>query len=300
MKSMSGGNSATHHLGGVEPQASWGKRLARFTKRTGAHFLWMGLMAGGLLGCSKGGNVGPEEIPTPISATSAGARQPDAAPAPTLPPENAVPVQRNDIYPGEVLLDDFSKCDASLKTMLQGWWYTYDDRDKEGERACNHGNSSSELKLFLGGYPPSPCGLAWRATLSTKARYAFAGMGVGLDGLDLNRFKKMVIVVRGDGRDYRVKFPMQEQQARARAGNCGNDNWNFYGQTFACGNGSKEWVSIRVDLTTLTRDPQWRTTEKSAEVTPLNLSQVKVMEFQTLGETGQNFACDIGMVKFIP
>lgn len=258
------------------------------------------LLLASMGGCSKGGGLAPEEIPTPISATSAAARPPDPVPGPTMPPENAVPVVRSDVYPGEVLLDDFSRCDASLKTMFDGWWYTYDDRDREGERPCNHGSSSSELRIFLGGYPPSPCGLAWRARLESRARYAFGGVGVGLDGIDLGRFKKMVIVVRGDGRDYRAKFPMQEQQAKARAGACGNGYWNYYGQTFTCGNGSQEWVSVRFDLTTLTRDPTWRISDKNEPVPPLNLSAVKAIEFQTIGESGQSFSCDIGMVKFIP
>lgn len=254
------------------------------------------LLSGSLLSCQLGHDT---ETPrgNPSSESSTVARQ--EAAAPTLPPESAPPLVRDDIKVGELLVDDFSRCDASLENRLEGFWYPFTDQNQPGEKACNHGSLSSELRVALGGSPPSPCHLEWRATLKSQHWFAFAGMGVSLGETSLQRYSKLYMITRGDGMTYRVKFPMQEQQVRARQGACGNDDWNAFGANFICGNGTSRWVAVRVELSQLQRDPGWRT-RGLAPQPPLNLSDVKALEFQTVGSSGQSFQCDVGLVKFMP
>lgn len=250
-----------------------------------------------LVACTEDATPPPEKVAQ--SAVDMAPR-PSVPAAPVMPAEDAPPLERSDIRPGELLLDDMSRCDAALQTRIGTWWYTFDDRDRPGEKACNHGSSTSEIKVILDGYPPSPCALQWKTQLESKHLYAFGGIGVGLGELNLQRYKKVFLVVRGDGNQYRVKFPMQAQQIRARQGVCGNDDWNFYGDTFACGNGTRDWVSIRIDLETIAKDPTWRRVGAATTPMPLDLSDVKSIEFQTIGDKGQTRVCDIGLVKLIP
>lgn len=270
----------------MKSQQSWSSRSAGRAGR------WRGiLLAGCFVGCFPENREQP--VVTPVSSD-----QIPVAPSPTLPPEGAPDLERQDIRPGEMLVDDMSRCASDLRTRINTWWYTYDDQDKPGDKVCNRGLSRSTLRVALGGYPPSPCALEWRAVLETRYTFSFAGIGVGLGDVDLSKFKKVFMVVRGDGKNYRMKFPMVEQLNRARRGSCGNDDWNFYGARFACGNGSRTWVAIRIELSELTRDA--RSSERAGQALRFDPRDVKSLEIQTEGISGDQFACDIGMVKLIP
>lgn len=251
-----------------------------------------GLLVGNILSACFPDNKS-QPVVTPVSSD-----QVPVIPSPTIPPEGAPELERQDIRAGELLVDDMSRCSSDLRTRINTWWYTYDDQDKPGEKICNRGLSRSVLRVALGGYPPSPCALEWRATLETRYTFSFAGIGVGLGDADLAKYKKVFMVVRGDGKNYRMKFPMVEQLNRARRGGCGNDDWNFYGARFACGNGSRTWVAIRIDLSELTLDPRWSQHEKPQS--RFDARDVKSLEIQTEGVSGDSFACDIGLLKLIP
>lgn len=269
---------------------------AQWTSRGSIQSILSLFLGVSLLGCQLGHeNDPPRGIPSTETTTQAQSN----APPPTMPPESAPPLVRDDIKPGELLVDDFSRCDAALENRLGGYWYPFTDQNQPGEKACNHGSSSSDIRVALGGSPPSPCHLEWRATLKSDHRFAFAGMGVSLGEVTLQRYGKLYMITRGDGQTYRVKFPMQEQQVRARQGACGNDDWNAFGANFICGNGTSRWSVVRVELSQLQRDPAWRSRGTGAQ-TPLNLADVKAIEFQTVGSSGQSFQCDIGLVKFMP
>ena len=212
---------------------------------------------------------------------------------------DAVVEDGRDAMPGPLLIDDFSSCDPALASAIGATWYAFEDRDRPEDGVawndCNHGSSTSAVELLHEGTGSSGCALRWSGEVTTAFEYGFAGVGIDISSVDLTRFGRLVLVVRGDG-EYRLKLPMAEQAARAQAGPCGNGDWNFFGATFRCGDGTSAWVETAFDLRAppLAQESGWGTpwTFDKADV-----SQIQI---QTIGQPIASFRCDIGAVRLEP
>ena len=176
------------------------------------------------------------------------------------------------------IIDDFFICSEDFMTSLETYWYTYDDTEEP-----NNGTSVSERTLLSsGGYGDSECALSWTGTVTDTYEYGFAGLGMELGDLDMSGYSEMVLVVRGDGDNYRVKFPLRSQV----------NEFDYLGKNFSCGDGSSNWQEVRIKLDSLAQEG-W------GEKVDLDKSQMFQLQFQTTTRPISSFNCDLGLVYVI-
>ncbi len=138
------------------------------------------------------------------------------------------------------------ECDPYFGSPIGQYWYTFADD------ACKHGTSVSLLQLLHTGNDGLGCTLRWFGGVTTTVTDPFAGVGVNLTRTDLATKTELRMEVRGDGRSYRAQFVRKLQlDEDAKDEDCTNDNWDFYGQEFVCGDGTSAWSPVTVDLRAL-------------------------------------------------
>jgi hypothetical protein len=148
-----------------------------------------------------------------------------------------------------------AQCDPLQGSPLGQVWYVF------GDDQCHLGFSVAFVELVHTGWDGLGCTLNWTGHIERKHfQHPFAGIGVDLER-DIRDASKMLLEVRGDGRDYRAEFILASQLDRIeRAPDDRNDSedcdalpWDFFGHQFTCGDGTNEWQEIEIDLATLTR-----------------------------------------------
>lgn len=261
-----------------------------------------------LVGCTtdgeKKGKVRLDQVEEPAAAPAASAEATAATPlAPVADPSAGMPrpPAGSDAFvmvdPKTVKLTDqvltkgltagdepvasrTAECDANFGSPLGRYWYTFADD------ACRHGTSVSLLQLLHTGNDGLGCTLRWFGGITTAVSDPFAGVGVNITRTDLATKNHVLIEVRGDGRTYRAQFVRKLQlDEDAKDEDCTNDNWDFYGQEFVCGDGTSSWSPVSVDLHTL---------KQLGFGTPvaLDLSDAERFQIVTRNTTEVGFQCE--------
>ena len=183
----------------------------------------------------------------------------------------------------EVVIDDFSSCDPDLASKLGTQWYTFDDMESGG-------TSTSVIELVQEGYGESECSLHWYGEVTDAASWAFAGMGVSILPVAFEMYGQMILVVRGDGREYRAEFPMLYQDESCQEVNM--YDCDYYGFTFFCGNGSSTWKEVSIPFDSLEQEG-W------GDHWGWDPDDVADFQVHTLGQPIEEYQCKIGLVKLL-
>ncbi len=230
------------------------------------------------LGASASGSAAPSTAPSVTSEDDAGAMVPNSADAGTGHTEPSYPDGGSLQTAAKLLIDDFSSCDAGLMSRLQSSWNPYDDKHKP-----NNGTSTSAAILLRSGFGTSPCALRWLGTVTTAYEFGFAGIALDLPNVKAGEFRQLVFRVRGDGRQHRISFPLRQQLAE--------QEYNYFGSTFACGDKSSAWVQVAVNLSALKQEEGW------GQKRNLDLNSIAKLQIQTVERPILSFQCDIGRVE---
>lgn len=178
-------------------------------------------------------------------------------------------------------------CDARFAGLLGQHWFAFVDTDPP----CRQGNSRSWLEILADESDDQRCTVRWTGSVGSAYQYGFAGVGSELTMTNLYGYRRIVLETRGDGQAYRMALPMLQQMYRAReARNCDDKNYDFYGQLFACGDGSENWVPTIVDLEQLSQQG-W------GNVWPLRLEDVYQLQIQTTSRPLNAFQCDFRVLR---
>ncbi len=177
-----------------------------------------------------------------------------------------------------LVIDDFSTCNPTLRAKTNTYWYSYDDTPEP-----NRGTSTSVASIFRPGFGGSPCALRWTGTVTTAYTYGFAGLGLDVRPIQFGDRRRLLLMVRGDGRNYRISLPMSTQIAAKE--------YNFYGAVFSCGNGTPAWFGVPVETVDLKQESGW------GIVRPLDVKTVVGIQIQTMDRPIAAFQCDIGLVR---
>ncbi len=192
---------------------------------------------------------------------------------------NAGVIQQSGPRVNEVVVDDFATCDPYFTGRFRGSWFVYSDQG-----APNYGSSTATLTMVRESTGTSPCFLRWSGNVTTDFKYGYAGFGLDISALSLNQYKTLRMLVRGDGRPYRVRFPMSPQLQDGES--------NYYGATYSCGDGSSNWTSVAIRFQDLSQEQGWGVARA------LDLNTVTQFSIQTFGQPVANFHCDISLVWF--
>lgn len=165
-------------------------------------------------------------------------------------------------------------------------WYTYQDN------ACMHGDSTSEIEELPEEGNGVTCPLRWKAKVGAAATQGFSGVSTELGISNVGTYAKVVLLVRGNGRKIRARFPMLKQLTNAEMNpdGCSSADYDMYGQEFACGDGSERWVEVAVDLGTLTQQGWGR-------AWPLERTDFYMMQLQSADSNPGTFQCDFRILR---
>ena len=175
--------------------------------------------------------------------------------------------------PGSKVIDDFDACDAK-SSSIETYWYTYNDNSEP-----NNGTSTGEKSNIREGYAQSKCSLHWEGKVTTAFEYGFSGLGLDVLPVDMSAHEKMVIVLRGDGRSYRIKFPLSTQVGES----------DHFGINVKCGDGTDTWKKLEFDLLDIEQEG-WGVKRD------LELDKILQLQIQTTGQPISAFNCDLGLV----
>jgi len=127
------------------------------------------------------------------------------------------------------------------------------------------------------------CALRWKGNVTTKYQWGYAGIGLGVSSVSFGKAKKVVLMTRGDGKSVRLKLPMGQQEK--------NKEYNNYGAPFACGDGSGNWKKVEISFDQLQQEQGW------GAARPLDLGDIALLQFQTMGQPLSSYQCDLGQVS---
>ncbi len=146
---------------------------------------------------------------------------------------------------GDGRIGRLAQCDPLRGSPLGQVWYVF------GDDQCEAGTSVSFVEMLHNGWDGNGCTLRWMGRITRKLDHGFAGIGTGLDR-DIRSASKVVMEVRGDGDTYRAEFILRAQlDAAMQRETCIDDDWDFYGQQFKCGDGTDVWTEVEIDISSL-------------------------------------------------
>ena len=192
------------------------------------------------------------------------------------------PNEKKEIAPEE---GDVVHCDPTFVEEIGKLWYVYNDD------GCHHGGSSSELKVLAEGVVGKSCQVRWSGRVTAGYANGYTGMATHLGGANLGVYRTLKFRVRGDGRAYRMSFPMDMQlkSQNFEENGCDNRDFDLFGKDFTCGDGTETWMDVEVHMQHLGQEGWGR---KWA----FDSSQVHNIQIQTKGSPISSFQCDVELV----
>lgn len=168
--------------------------------------------------------------------------------------------------------DDAADCNNQAN--WGGHWYTYNDHGNGGNSAIWPPSENmipgAEFIMSSPGFGGvTDCAARLTGNVTTAYQYGFIGMGVATNGNnDLSGYSGVSITVRGDGKNYSIKFKAIDTI------NTGHNDYKF---NFTAPAG---WITIGVPFTSLTQESGWGTVVDRNLV----IANVTDIQFQTVGQ----------------
>ena len=186
-------------------------------------------------------------------------------------------------------------CSPQEGSAVDRNWWTFGDRDIIPWGAdCVAGTSDSFVERVHDLDDTDLCAVSWTGTTTEAISYGFAGLGTNFAQSDWSSAQGLVLMVRGDGRSYRVELPMgaQMEAAANAASSCGDPNRDAYGMDFACGNGSMAWEKVIVP---------WKALKQNGwgEKVAFNPKDLRQLQVKTTFRPAEAFRCDVYIAEIL-
>jgi hypothetical protein len=163
-------------------------------------------------------------------------------------------------------------------------WYTYDDT------ACQHGSSISQIETLPDEVVGITCPLRWMGTVGTAYAHGFSGVSTDIGLSNLGGYNRLILGVRGDGHEMRLRFPMLRQitESHKNPDGCSSPDDDAYGANFLCGDGSPQWKEVTVELSSL-RQEGWGA--------PWMFDRNDIYQLQIQSVEKGSFVCDFQVLR---
>lgn len=180
-------------------------------------------------------------------------------------------------YP--TVLAEAAQCEPPRE--VGNYWVTMDD--ESDERCGGDYHSESLVQVLEDNGPDGDCVIRWTGTKNDEK--GMAGLTADLASRNFSKYSEIVILTRGSG-EFWFQAPMITQFTAAWSGECGNEDYDFYGTRFVCGDSIGGWTEVRINLDSLA-PMGWGSGNKW----DFKLGLVKEIQFISL-QKGP-FTCDI-------
>jgi hypothetical protein len=128
----------------------------------------------------------------------------------------------------------------------------------------------------------SSCTVRWTGKVTSAFEHGYSGAATQFGFLNLASIRQLRLKVRGDGRTYRLQFPMNRQ---LNTTHLEEDNCSSRGKSFTCGDGQGGWTELTLDIKSL-KQQGWG---KRWDFDPVDVSQ---LQLQSVGTPISSFQCD--------